>query len=790
MSRVKGTELMESGEVIARPAGRSAAAGGEGAGPRLAVGDVLAHRYELTEKLGEGAMGLVFAARDRELDEAVAVKVLHPDVAGDAPDALARFRREVKLARRVTHKNVARTFELGEDPRGRFITMELVRGETLARLLLRERKLAPARALPLLSAICEALDAAHGAGVVHCDVKPDNVIVEVGGRVVVTDFGIASVAPTAALHADESTSSGGTPAYIAPEQLGEGPITGRADLYALGVVMFEVLTGQRPWVGETVRTVVVSRLTDAPRDPSVLEPGVDPALAQVILRCMSRAPEDRYATALEVRDALRSAIAAPSARHVPDAAPSGRGLPRAHDSGAKSIAVLPLAAPEAHAAAAAAFSEDLADALASVRGLSVLSNAAVAKRVASSPDVVPAALGVDYVVSGTLRDSPPDVRLTVRLVEAATDRQTWTQRFDVNAGRILSVADRAAPAIAHALGLDGGVTARGAPTDPVVVDLYLRAKQAYRVFSSEAATLLDAAIAHAPDNAVLHSFLAMALLRIVFRGNVDPSLVTRAHRAAERAIELAPELGEPHLARAHVLLHTGEPAAAARAAREAVAKAPSLADAHELLGRLLVEAGRGVDGLRRHDVAIRLDPDLIHVPWDRIRLAALEGEWERAHRLLSAQPTGPDGALAYRIRYASWRRAHADLEELAVEFARRKPELTPLVAELEEAVLHAYTGKGPIAPALARFDAVLSVHLIGVRPRQWVLQLKAEAAGFAGETGVLLDTLEEGDRAGLFDVLWLEQCPLLAGARSDPRYDAIRGSVRARADTIVDAVWG
>jgi serine/threonine-protein kinase len=214
---------------------------------------VLAGRYELLGLVGTGGMGSVYRARDRELDEIVALKMLRRELV-DAPGMLARFRQEVKLARKVTHRNVARTFDIGEHAGDKFLTMELVEGESLANLLHREKKLELARVIELVEAICSALSAAHAAEVVHRDLKPDNVLLAKDGRVVVTDFGIAR-----AVTSDAQPTIGapiGTPAYMAPEQLeGSHPIDARADLYALGAMTYELLTGQQPWTGDSAYAV-------------------------------------------------------------------------------------------------------------------------------------------------------------------------------------------------------------------------------------------------------------------------------------------------------------------------------------------------------------------------------------------------------------------------------------------------------------------------------------------------------------------------------------------------------
>ncbi|HWU86421.1 MAG TPA: serine/threonine-protein kinase, partial [Kofleriaceae bacterium] len=209
--------------------------------PRL-VGQTLAGRYDLIELLGAGGMGEVYRARDRELDELIALKVIRADLAS-APDIVARFRHEVKLARRVTHANVARTFELGQADGVMFCTMQLIDGEPLVRRLARERRLAVPEAVAIACALCEALIAAHAADVIHRDIKPANVLIASDGRAVLADFGIAAVRI-----ADDADMSG-TPAYMAPEQARGEPPTPAADVYAVGALLYEMVTGRRAFDG-------------------------------------------------------------------------------------------------------------------------------------------------------------------------------------------------------------------------------------------------------------------------------------------------------------------------------------------------------------------------------------------------------------------------------------------------------------------------------------------------------------------------------------------------------------
>ena len=291
--------------------------------PQLSESLLLAERFFIVRYIAGGGMGDVYEAEDQELHERVAVKTIRPEILAQ-PNAMARFKREVQLARRVTHPNVCRIFDLFRhkpergSERGEivFISMELLRGETLSARLKKGKRMSVSEALPLIAQMGAALAAAHDAGIVHRDFKPGNVLL-VGGsgegseRAVVTDFGLArqSLAPAEAASLSTvsfATGQGflGTPAYMAPEQLEGQPATNASDIYALGLVVYEMITGEKAFVGENQIASAFKRLTEAPRPLRSFAPDLSPASESVILRCLARDPAHRFASAREVATAL------------------------------------------------------------------------------------------------------------------------------------------------------------------------------------------------------------------------------------------------------------------------------------------------------------------------------------------------------------------------------------------------------------------------------------------------------------------------------------------------------
>lgn len=259
-------------------------------------GRVLGGRYELLHRLGRGGMADVFRAFDRVLERRVAVKVLSADRAEDE-SLFERFRREARTSASLNHPNVVSVYDTGIDDDVHFIVMELVEGPSLVELLQGEGPLEAARAVEILRPVAGALAAAHSQGLVHRDVKPANILFDRAGTPKVSDFGIARVVSAVT----QTTSVYGSALYIAPEQARGATVDGRADIYALGCVLYELLTGRPPFVADTPLAVVYQHLHASPESPSRLRPGIPPALDAVVLRTLAKDPDDRYAHMDELR---------------------------------------------------------------------------------------------------------------------------------------------------------------------------------------------------------------------------------------------------------------------------------------------------------------------------------------------------------------------------------------------------------------------------------------------------------------------------------------------------------
>lgn len=581
--------------------------------PGFRPGDLLAHRYRIVRFLAQGGMGEVYEAEDTELLEHVALKTISAQAGADEA-AKDRFKREIFLARKVTHPNVCRIFDLGQHrsedgrPDVTFLTMELLKGETLAGRLRRTGRLATTEALPIASQIAWALQAAHKVQVVHRDLKSENIyLVEDNGklRAVVTDFGIARGGREDRFAAlVTGTDIVGTPAYMAPEQVESLPVTAAADIYAFGVVLYEMVTGQLPFEGDNPITVAAKRLQERPRPPHTHVPDLDARWERTILRCLERTPEKRFQSAAEVIDALTPAKAgsrrdrpapAPAAARLPGATgataaalPRGsarrRGafenpkvrllavlalvliavlafqiLRRGEDEGAgvlaprRSVAVLGLENPQGEGERAwlsTALAEMLATELERGEVLRAIPGDRVAQMrreigLGDTQDLsterlrqVHSILGCDFVVAGQFVATSAQLRIDLRLADAAVGRTLSSLSQQGTEDDLFELVRRLGDDLRAKLdveGAGGDDPLAGLPKDRKAAKLYSEGLESLRRSQAEAARdAFREAASIEPGNALVQSALSSAWGALGYG--------SRAAEAAERAFELSSTL--------------------------------------------------------------------------------------------------------------------------------------------------------------------------------------------------------------------------------------------------------
>jgi serine/threonine-protein kinase len=802
-----------------------------------AAGTRIGGRYEILNLLGFGGMGAVYRVRDRELDEVVALKVLRREMARDV-DMLARFRQEVRLARRVTHPNVVRTFDLGEHGELRFITMEYVDGRSLAGILADEGALSLSRALRVARGIAAGMVAAHAASVVHRDLKPDNVLVTKEGRVAITDFGISRAVAESGLTAATGIAVG-TPAYMAPEQVeGVSTVDGRADVYAFGALLYEMLTGKRAWGGEHALGVAVARLLQEPPDPRERRKDLPGPLAELVLRCMARDRDVRLPSAellLAELDGLAEARfpAAPAAlgsaagglggaaASRPSTSPgawaptpgspslaAGRSalrsavedaptlLPPMPTGSARSVAVLPFrnAGEAGDAFLASALTEEIIDTLSMTKNLRVRPLGAVQTAAAqqTDPRALGALLDVQVVIEGSVRRAAAQMRVAVRAISVGDGFQLWARRWDVPASNALSVGDEAARAVAEALTVSVSAPVRVQTSDSAALELFMRGRyelqRRWHVDVRPALELLEQASSRAPDEPAILAACAVAGCRRAFQSEEGfEHHVGRAREAAERAVALAPGLGEAWLALASVRSLTWDLPGAALAARQALRHAPGLPRAQEMMGMILLEAGAIEEALARFQAVLAIDPHATQPRWEMVRIHAYQGDWTRVDALLDL-PVEDDGSAIVRHlargRLGLWRTDNPPPPSPPVFTVPLPSEPMPLKVAKS---LHKLRETGSLTDEEAHWLLDIPVRS-NPRVTGIATQVGTEVACWRGELERAWTLLETGVRVGLTDIVWMDGCPLLEPMRGDGRWGPLRATVDERARRVREAL--
>jgi serine/threonine-protein kinase len=434
--------------------------------------------------------------------------------------------------------------------------------------------------------------------------------------------------------------------------------------------------------------------------------------------------------------------------------------------------------------------DDLIDGLSMTPRLKVRARGAIEKYRGQVVDAreVGEALGVQVVVEGSVRKAGGNVRVTARLASVADGFQLWAKRFDRPEQDVLAVNDEVAKAVADALTVDGARPAREAPSDPVTMDLYLRARHAYRQFGAnamrESVALFDQALARAPDDPMILAGAALAYARhAFFVGERRDEAVA----LAERAVAGGPELGEAHLALANALFQVNETERAVRELKLAIAKNPGHAEAHASLGRILLEIGEEDDGRRRLEAAIQLDD---HVPLAHAalgRMHALHKDWEAVERLYRAAAgnDGTQGAWIALTRVVLWRRDEIDILPMMERIVREMPERT-----VPNTVLGVVRDRR-LPPAWDEFLANRLGPAASARSRIFFSQLESEIHAYLGDRERVFAPLDKAVDTGLIDLAWLEGCPLFDDAiRADPRFQAALGRLRERVGRIREAYRG
>ncbi len=617
-------------------------------------------RYRIVSVLGRGGMGAVYKAYDKDLDRIVALKLVRPDLISQ-DTVMQRFKQELLLASKISNKNILRIHDLGDVNGVKFISMAYVEGEDLHQLLARRGRLDVDQAVALARQLCSALAAAHGEGVVHRDLKPHNILIDKAGNAYISDFGLARSLEEGAAAMTNAGELVGTPLYMSPEQVEGQPIDARSDIYAFGLVFYEMLTGQVPFAAASGFKAMYERLKSDPRSPKELNPELPNHLVRIVLRCLERDPGRRYQSALEILNDLDAehtatswqnrpvlqgkhrrglrwiaagvlllAIAAalatvPRVRSLFMRTSSVAGTPTAVQaipplSQGKYVAVLPfrMLGDQSLEYIGEGIQEALSAKLFQLEGVHVADAQAVEKTQSGQPiEKVASQLGANLILDGTVQQAGGKIAIVARLQDPANHKLLWSQEFPGTPRDLLALEDRMYSGVVQALDLSpsGAEMARSGrrPTEnEAAYDQYLRGRDAMRDQQNPksvqaAIDHFNEALARDPRFALAYAGIADASLRM-YNSTKDSFWAQKALSAAQQALHLDNGLPEVHFTMGAVLTATGNTEEAIAELNRALKLAPKSDEVYRRLGAAYMAGGSKDQSIQAFQQAVEINP--------------------------------------------------------------------------------------------------------------------------------------------------------------------------------------
>jgi TolB-like protein/Tfp pilus assembly protein PilF/tRNA A-37 threonylcarbamoyl transferase component Bud32 len=719
--------------------------------------------YTIERELGRGGMATVFLARDLKHHRLVAVKALHPHLSHVlGPD---RFRREIELLAGLTHPHIVPLHDSGGTASLLWYTMPYVDGESLRHRLEREGRIPLPDALRITAEVADALDYAHGRGVVHRDLKPENILLS-AGHAFVADFGIARALTQAD---DRLTGTGlalGTPAYMSPEQAaGEQSIDARSDVFSLGCVVYEMLVGEPPFTGPTPQAVLARRITGSAPPLRARRPDLPESIAAAVAGALARDPDARFSTAGAFANRLgehSSGIDATVVAHAP-AVGASSPIP-----GVRSIAVLPftdMSAERDQEYLADGIAEEIISALTRVGGLRVAARTSSFAFKGRSEDIggIGRKLKVSSILEGSLRKAGNRLRVTAQLVDVDGGYQLWSERYDRELADVFAIQDDIAGSVVGALAKVMGTTTvpsrsleRPRTENVHAYEYYLRGRQLFHQFRKRqiqlARRMFERAIELDPRFTLAHAGAADCSSILYMYFEATELNLREADAASRRALELGPDSAEAHAARGLALTLSGSFEAAQREFESAIALDPSLYETWYFYARVCFQKGQMEEAARFFEQAAALRPDDYQAP------AYLSMTYDAMGRIEESR--------------AASRRALPILEQHL--------ELYPDDARAWYSGATDLSRLGEREKALQWVDRALSLD-----PSDGaVLYGIACVYGILGEKEKALDALEKGIKAGFGRREWAEKDPDLASLRGLPRFQKLLESLPSHSDSV------
>ena len=732
------------------------------------LGSGLTGRYQVERPLGEGGMAVVFLARDLRHERTVAVKVLRPDVSAEI--GAERFLREIKMAARLTHPHILPVFDSGEADGLLFYVMPNMEGQSLRDRIERENQLSLDDALRIAAEVASALDYSHRQQVIHRDIKPENILLHEGAALV-ADFGIGKAVSTN----KSITHTGlaiGTPAYMSPEQAsGEHTIDGRSDLYSLGCVLYEMLTGEPPFTGPNARAIIAKRFM-SPVPKVQVTRDVPDEVEAALGRSLARSAADRYRTGAEFADALRAAMRKGEAgSRTPSDTKSA--------TAAKAIAVLPLAnmsADPENEYFSDGMTEEIINALAKVPGVHVASrSSSFAFKGKKDVDArqVGERLGVTSVLEGSVRKIGNRIRIAAQLVSVENGYQLWSETYDRQLEDVFAVQDEISRSIVEALKVQlvGEASQVVAPTKNLeAYTTYLKGRYHFNKFSEQslrkALDLFQHALLQDPGFARAYAGIADVWCDLADDWVAPDEAYPRAKAAAERALQRDPDLADAMISIGKVLCwHEWKFAEGAILLERAVALSPNNSEAQWVLGTALPLIGRMRDGVEAVRKAVQLDPLRVEYAGWLTRFLLYDKDYEAAiaagNELLEVDEEYGRGFVWMGSAYLA-----LGNPELALDWFQRGQALDRAVRSYDAMIVRA------LAELDRREEAEEIMNRLEAESRQQYVRSEYLAMGHAalGNMDKAFESLERAYQARSAGLIYLHVDPGYGPMRGDPRY--------------------
>ncbi len=782
----------------------------ETAKEELTTGSIFAGRYQIVEELGKGGMGKVYRAVDKKLNEEMALKLIKPEIASDKK-TIGRFSNELKLARKISHRNVGRMYELMEEEGTHFITMEYVPGEDLKSSLRRMGPLSAGKTVFIARQICEGLAEAHRLGVVHRDLKPQNIMIDKEGNARIMDFGIAR-----SIVGKGITGAGvmiGTPEYMSPEQAEVKEVDQRSDIYSLGVILYEMVTGRAPFEGETPLGIAIKHKSEVPKDPRERNAQIPEDLSRLILKCLEKDKEKRYQSAGEVRSELdkiekgipTAEIEIPRRKPVTSreitvtfglkklfvpalalvvviiaAVLIWRLLPRRQAS----IAVLPFAdlSPQKDQEYLCdGMTDEIIAKLSVLEGWKVMNMTSVMRYKDTDKDIreIGRELNVASILEGRVRKEKDDIRVTAQLVDVEDGFQIWSNTYDQRLERVFDIQSDIAEKIAEALKMrlspEEKLQIQKKPTENMeAYNLYLQGRWFWNKRTASgfqtAIEYFGQAIDIDPNYALAYAGIADSY--ILFGNMAVPGLaLPKAKEAALKALEIDDMLAEAHASLGGIKFnYDREWRGSEEEFKKAIELNPNYATAHHWYAYLLLYLGRFDEAIREIHRALELDPLSLAINRDVGEVLFYSREYDRAikalERAIEMDPHFPGSHYVLGAVYLERSRYEEAIEEFQKEKEIRGLGRQGMFSPLFDGYI------GIVYARMGRREEARKI-LEKVEPLRGNYFMKALLCFSLGENDKGFEYLDREMEQPVNVIMALKIYPSVDSVRSDPRLKAL-----------------